>query len=98
MQNISFEELSSMPMQCYGCGKPLRHLSIVNAMNEGEDLQHVMDRLNYKRLCCRQVVQTQPAIHSLRKRLESNKSTSRQLNNLTLESTGTTGDTGVPGD
>lgn len=97
MQNLSFEELSAMPMQCYGCGKPLRHLSIVEALSGGKSLRETMDELNYQRLCCRQVIQTQPSIVSLRKRLQSDQNIDQQLSSgLTLEATGPIGATIAP--
>lgn len=91
LTNVSFEEISSMPMQCYGCGKPLRHLSLIEALTSGQTLAETMNALNYQRLCCRKLIQAQPAIVALQKRLEIDRNIGQQLAALTLESTGPVG-------
>jgi len=87
MDPKSFQELSTMPMVCYGCGLPMRHLSILNALHGGKTLREVMDELGYQRICCRKVIQAQPSLLKLQKQLANNQYIDQRLAALTLEST-----------
>ena len=84
----SFEELSAMPMLCYSCGKPIRHMSLINTLKSGKNLFQTLNQLNYERMCCRNVIMTDASIIALQKQLQNEQYVTNQLSNLTLETTG----------
>jgi DNA-directed RNA polymerase subunit N (RpoN/RPB10) len=87
LNNVSFEEVSMMPMRCYGCGEAFRHGLIIESLKSGKSLKDTMDQLKYRRLCCRNQLLVQPSIVKLQKKIEHDQVVDRQLSQLTLEST-----------
>lgn len=82
-----FTELNLMPIRCYSCGKILNQLSIENSLHSGQRLSETMDQLNYRRICCRNIIMSSPSIVRLQKKLQSEQQAISAFRNLTLGTT-----------
>ena len=90
LERSSYTELDLMPVRCTGCGKPIRQLAIEDSLSSGKSLRQTMDELNYKKICCREEIKSQPAVIKQLKQVEEYAKIARNLEmqNLFLESTG----------
>jgi DNA-directed RNA polymerase subunit N (RpoN/RPB10) len=79
---------SLLPVRCYTCGKVIKELTIKEKLKEGMSLREIMDKLGYKRICCRQIIVTAPSIVEIQKQVEEQKETERKLSKLDIFTTG----------
>lgn len=89
LQRSSFTELDLMPIRCFGCGRLMRQQAIESSLTSGKSLRQTLDELNYKRICCREQIQTQPSVNKRLKALEERSRIARnlELRNLQLDFT-----------
>ena len=83
LERTSFTELDLIPIRCFGCGRVMRQRAIESSLVNGKSLRQTLDELNYKRICCREQIQTQPSVNKQLKKLEEYN---RIAKNLRLQS------------
>lgn len=97
LNQMSFAELELMPVRCYGCGKIIRQQAIENSLEKGNTLFDTLNTLQYRRMCCRDLILAQPSVLKLQKKIQTYKNISDKIGSLTLESTGIGGQLGFGG-
>ena len=81
-------ECASLPaVQCYGCGKAIRHMAIEDALRSGKPISQVLRELSYVRICCQKSIQQEPLYVDIQKQKALEQSTIDKMRNLTVLST-----------
>lgn len=88
LSELTFDDLDLMPVRCYSCAKVIRQRAIQDALRSGKTLLQTFQELNYRKLCCRKLIQAQRSIVKLQKQFEHNAQIGHALERgLTLDAT-----------
>jgi DNA-directed RNA polymerase subunit N (RpoN/RPB10) len=88
LAELTFDSLDLMPVRCYSCAKVIRQRAIQDSLNSGKTLLQTFQELNYRKLCCRKLIQSQRSIVKLQKQIEHNLHIGNAFDRgLTLETT-----------
>lgn len=85
LERGSFTELDLMPIRCFGCGKVMRQQAIETSLASGKSLAKTLDDLNYRRICCREQIRSQPSVSKQLKRIEEQSKIARALSLQSLQ-------------
>jgi len=85
----SYSELGLFPIRCYGCGKAMRQELIESSLESGKSLKETVEELDYVKICCRGVIESQPKVVAMLKDIERREkiAESLRLGQLFLEVT-----------
>lgn len=68
-----------MPMRCTSCGTPIRQKAITDALEEGVPIRDVFRDLDLVKICCRDLVMSQPSAVGAQKRVAQRQAVKDRL-------------------